>query len=113
MMVDILRAVLASLIVAVPTASGVLQKGSPAEFISAAAERGKELVDALHNYSFYSEITIESVSQADTITGKYYRFSQVSFDNHGNQQERILKESWKLHRHCRQMFISALPPQIN
>jgi hypothetical protein len=91
MMVDIIRAVLASLIIAVSNPSRGLQRGSSADFIAAASERGKELIAALHNYSYYSEITIESVSQADTITGKYYRFSQVSFDDHGNPQERVLE----------------------
>jgi len=91
MIVDITRAVLASLIIAVPSPSHRVQTGSQAEFIASAAERGKELISALHNYSYHSEITIESVSQADTITGKYYRFSQVSFDARGNQQERVLE----------------------
>jgi len=50
MIVDITRAVLVSLIIAVPTPSHRVQTGSQAEFIALAAERGKELIAALRNY---------------------------------------------------------------
>src|ERR1700687_2951501 len=69
------------------------QKESPSQILSAAGERGKALVAALRGYSYYAEVTIQTVSQADTITGKYYRFSQISFDRNGNRQERVLENT--------------------
>jgi len=65
------------------------QTPSPSDTLAAAAEKGKQLLAALRGYSYYAELTIETVSQADTVTGKYYRFSQVSFDRDGNRQEKI------------------------
>ena len=55
------------------------QQKSPAEILTLAAEHGIEAVQALHAFSYYAELTIETVSQSDTITGKYYRFSKISF----------------------------------
>jgi len=69
------------------------QKLSPPEIISAAAERGQQLTSALRGYTYYAELTIQTVSQSDTITGKYYRFSQVSFDREGNRQEKLLENT--------------------
>lgn len=93
MMRDIVRTIAACLIIAAtgpsPSASPAPQK-SPAEILSAAAERGKELLAALREYTYYAELTIETVSLADTITGKYYRFSKISFDRNGNPQEKVL-----------------------
>src|SRR5262245_47087774 len=72
-------------------AQGVRSEKSPAETLNAAAERGRALQEALHRYSWYSELTIETVSDADTITGKYYRLSQVSHDRAGQRQERLIE----------------------
>jgi hypothetical protein len=95
MMLDIVRTIVACLIIAaagqLPPASAALQKASPAEILSAAAERGRELLTALREYSYYSELTIQTVGPADTITGKYYRFSRVSSGRDGNRQERVLE----------------------
>lgn len=71
-------------------AFGPLQK-TPNEILSTAAETGEKLIASLRRYSFYSELTIETISDADVITGKYYRLSSVSFDASGNRQERILE----------------------
>jgi hypothetical protein len=76
-----------------PPAYQASQKESPSEILSAAAERGKALMAALHGYTYYAEVTIQTVSQADTITGKYYRFSQISFDRNGNRQEKVLENT--------------------
>lgn len=65
------------------------QTPSPSERLAAAAEKGRQLLEALRGYTYYAELTIETVSQADTITGKYYRFSQISFDREGKRQEKI------------------------
>lgn len=96
-MLDIARTIAASLIIA--AAAGpppAHQKPSPSEILSAAAERGKALLTALRDYSYYAELTIETISQSDTITGKYYRFSQISFDRFGNRQEKVLENSSSL-----------------
>lgn len=69
------------------------QKQTPAEILAAAAESGKQLLAALRGYTYYAELTIQTVSQSDTITGKFYRFSQISFDRDGNRQEKILENT--------------------
>jgi hypothetical protein len=66
-------------------------KPTPAEILAASAEKGKSLLAALREYTYYTDLTIQTVSQADTITGKFYRFSQISFDRDGKRQERILE----------------------
>jgi hypothetical protein len=67
------------------------QSPSPAEILASASERGSKVVTALRDYTYYAELTIETVSAADVITGKYYRFSQVSFDRDGNRQEKVFE----------------------
>ena len=79
-------------ITAAPGASPQTNK-APSEILSDAAERGKQLMAALRDYTYYAELTIQTVSQSDTITGKFYRFSQVSFDRDGNRQEKILENT--------------------
>ena len=74
------------------TQSGLEQKQDPAAVLAAAAETGKRVSAALRNYTYYSELTIETVSQADTVSGKYYRFSQISYDPDGVRQERVVEE---------------------
>jgi len=74
-------------------ASRALQKESPSEILLAAAERGDRLQTELRDYTYFAELTIQTVSQADTITGKYYRFSRVSFDRDGTRRERVLENS--------------------
>jgi hypothetical protein len=97
MMRNIARRIAASLIIAAvapwPSASRSLQKESPSEILSAAAARGDRLQIELRDYTYFAELTIQTVSQADTITGKYYRFSQVSFGRDGNRRERVLENS--------------------
>lgn len=100
-MLDIARTIVASLIIAAAAWSPPApQKPSPSEILSAAAHRGKALLEALRYYSYYTELTIETVSQSDTITGKYYRLSQTSFDPGGNRREKVLENS------------SSLPPDV-
>ena len=100
MMLDIARTIAASMIISAaalsPPASRELQKPSPPEILSRVAERGKALLSALRNYTYYAELTIQTVSQSDTITGKYYRFSLISFDREGNQQEKVLENTSSL-----------------
>src|SRR5215216_2741646 len=67
------------------------QKLSHQEILRAAAENGKLTLAALGEHSYYNELTIETVSQADTVTGKYYRFAEISFDRDGNRRERIIE----------------------
>lgn len=84
-----------------PAARGQeIKKPTPAEILAAAAERGSQLQSALREYSYYAELTIQTVSQSDTITGKFYRFAQVSFDRQGNRQEKVLENT------------SSLPPGV-
>lgn len=94
---NIARTIAVQLIVAAvfswSTPSRALQKELPSEILSAAAKRGDRLQTELRDYSYFAELTIQTVSQADTITGKYYRISQVSFDRDGNRRERVLENS--------------------
>ena len=77
----------------IPAERPVLQqKRDPSELLAAAVECGKRVSAALRNYMYHSELTIETVSQADTISGKYYRFSKISYDPDGTRQERVVEE---------------------
>ncbi|HSB11583.1 MAG TPA: hypothetical protein VLM38_18990 [Blastocatellia bacterium] len=73
-------------------------KLSPPEILAAAAERGKQLQLALRQYSYYAELTIQTISQSDTITGKFYRFALISFDRDGNRNEKVLENTSTLPR---------------
>jgi hypothetical protein len=68
------------------------EKRDPGEVLAAASEGGKKLTAALRDYTYYAELTIETVSPADTITGKYYRFSQISFGADGTRQEKVFED---------------------
>lgn len=74
------------------------RKQTPAEILAAASRKGGELQNALREYTYYAELTIQTISQADTITGKFYRFSQISFDPAGKRQEKILENTSTLPR---------------
>ena len=104
-MLDIARTIVAFLIIAAvalsqPTSTAI-QKASPSEILAAAATRGEALLAALRGYTYYAEVTIQTVSQADTITGKYYRLSQISFDRDGSRNEKVLENT------------STLPPDVH
>jgi hypothetical protein len=68
-------------------------QASEAEILAASAEKGKALMAALRDYTYFAELTIETVSQADTITGKFSRLSEISFDKLGNRQERVIENT--------------------
>jgi len=87
---------MAACLIITPTASWpshASQKEAPSEILAVAAERGRSLVAALRGYSYFAEVTIQTVSQADTVTGKYYRFSRISFDRDGRQQEKVIENT--------------------
>jgi hypothetical protein len=66
---------------------------APQEILADAAAKGAKLVQALRQYSYYAELTIETVSDAETITGKYYRFSQISYDDKGERREKVFENT--------------------
>lgn len=68
------------------------QKPSPDEILKKAGENGRELLSALRGYTYYAELTLETINQADVITGKYYRFSAISYDKEGKRQERLFEQ---------------------
>ncbi|HYP25778.1 MAG TPA: outer membrane lipoprotein-sorting protein [Blastocatellia bacterium] len=74
----------------VPT-GGASQKLDASEILARAVDRGGQAREALKKYTYYAELTLETVSPADTITGKYYRFSKVSYDDKGNEKERVFE----------------------
>lgn len=89
-----LAVILAAAVIAPHTfRSHAAQTLSPAEILSASAQRGKDLMAALNDYTYYAELTIQTVSQSDTITGKYYRFSQISFDREGKRHEKLIENT--------------------
>ena len=67
------------------------QKPSPSEILALAAEHGKETLQALRRYTYSAELTIQTVSEANTLTGKYYRFSQISYAADGTRQEKVIE----------------------
>ncbi|MEW6210010.1 MAG: hypothetical protein AB1631_16710 [Acidobacteriota bacterium] len=79
-----------AIILAASGASG--QTAKPDDILRAVAENGTKIFEALRGYSYYAELTLETVSQADTITGTYYRFSKISYDAEGNRQEKLFEE---------------------
>ena len=83
--------VAAVLMIASPAALASQEKTNPSDLLTASAQKGKQLTDALRGYTYYSELTLQTVSQADVITGKYFRFSQLSYDSAGNRQERVFE----------------------
>jgi len=72
--------------------SAKAQKLSPDEILKKTAENGRELLSALKGYTYYAELTLETVSQADTVTGTYYRFSSIYYDSEGKRQERLFEQ---------------------
>ncbi|MCI0488694.1 MAG: hypothetical protein L0229_19060 [Blastocatellia bacterium] len=68
------------------------QNPSPQEILASAAEKGKQILAVLQSYSYYAELTLQTVSQADVITGKYYRFSRVYYDSNGTRQEKVFED---------------------
>lgn len=70
---------------------GASQRLEPSEILARAEESGRQARDAIKMYSYYAELTLETVSPAETITGKYYRFSRISYDPAGNEQEKIFE----------------------
>ena len=74
-------------------ASAPQEKSNPEEVLARAAQKGKQLVEALRGYTYYAELTLQTVSQADVITGKYFRFSQLSYDSDGNRQEKVFENT--------------------
>ena len=67
------------------------QKPSPSEILALAAEHGKETLQALRRYTYSAELTIQTVSEANTVSGKYYRFSQISYADDGTRQEKVIE----------------------
>jgi hypothetical protein len=76
-----------------PTGARAGQNPSPSEILTRTAKKGQETRQALRAFTYYAELTIETVSQAETITGKYYRFSQISYASDGTRQEKVLEDS--------------------
>ena len=92
-------AVLVCIVAATGAASGLepsAQKKTPPQILAAAAENGAKVIAALRDYTYYAELTLQTVSAADVITGAYYHFSKISWDKDGNREERVLEEKSSL-----------------
>jgi hypothetical protein len=73
--------------------SATQQRLAPDEVLSQTADNGRKILAALLDYTYYSELIVQTVSQADTITGEYRRFALISFDRDGNRREKLLEDS--------------------
>jgi hypothetical protein len=73
-------------------------KQSSADILAQAVENGRQLLAALRSYTYYAELSVETVSQANVVTGTYYRFSQIYYDRDGNRQEKLFEEKSNLPR---------------
>lgn len=67
------------------------QQPASSEILATAVDKGKQATDALRGYTYYAELTLETVSDADVITGRFNRFSKIYFDEAGNRQEKIFE----------------------
>jgi hypothetical protein len=61
------------------------------ETLKTAADKGKAALEALRSYTYYAELTLQTVSEADTITGEYYHFTRISFEPDGSRRETLLE----------------------
>ncbi len=86
------KIIVLSFAIAFATSGTSGQSAKPDEILRTVAENGKKIFEALRGYSYYAELTLETVSQSDTITGTYYRFSKISYDAEGNRQEKLFEE---------------------
>ena len=67
------------------------ERPAPSDLLASAARNGEKVASALRGYSYYAELTIETIGPDDMITGKYYRFSRIYYDRIGVRQERVLE----------------------
>lgn len=68
------------------------ERPAPDKILSMTADNGRRVFAALGEYTYYAELTLETVSDADIVTGTYHRFSQISFDSTGKRQEKIFED---------------------
>jgi hypothetical protein len=74
------------------------QSKAPNEILVAAARNGQAGIDALKGYTYYAELTLQTVSPADTVTGEYYHFSQVAFEPDGSRRDTVFENRSSLPR---------------
>jgi hypothetical protein len=75
---------------------GGAQRPSPPEILAAAANKGRQVMEALRKFTYYAELSVETVSAADVITGRYYRFSQIYYEPDGSRREKLFEEKSSL-----------------
>ena len=73
-------------------ATGSQQTPDPAEILSKTAGNGTKVIASLKEYSYYSELTLQTVNAVDLITGTYSRSSQVYFDPDGVRREKVFDD---------------------
>jgi hypothetical protein len=76
------------------TAKARLPEDEPptAVILEAAARNGAMVLSALRKYICFGEFTVETVGNADTVTGKYYRSFRLYHDRFGARQEKVFEE---------------------
>ncbi len=74
------------------------QKKPPQEILAAAAANGAKAAAALRGYTYNTELTLQTISAADVITGSYFHLSKIGYSQDGSRQERVVEEKSTLPR---------------
>jgi len=97
MMLDTCSTIVAGLMIAAAGPSRqrpqLFRRPSPAEVLSGAAERRKQLLAALRNYTYYSELVRSDGEPGRYDYWKVLSLLQISFDRDGNRLERVLENT--------------------
>jgi hypothetical protein len=88
---SLMAALAIALLTSARAASEHSQNPSATDILAGAARNGQTAIEALRGYSYYAELTLQTVSQSDTVTGEYYHFSQITFDSDGSQREKVFE----------------------
>ncbi|HKV40395.1 MAG TPA: hypothetical protein VJX67_14375, partial [Blastocatellia bacterium] len=85
----------ASLLIAMaPDFSLAHQDGklSPSEILDETARNGERVVAALKQYSYYSELTVQSVKLDGVLAGEYDRFEKIYPDKNGGTGVHVIEQ---------------------
>src|SRR5581483_5828865 len=61
------------------------------QILKSTAAKETEFAAARNQYLYHQEVTINTIGIGNTITGQYYRVSEIVFDDRGIRTEKILK----------------------
>ncbi|HET9528745.1 MAG TPA: hypothetical protein VFQ92_00220 [Blastocatellia bacterium] len=64
---------------------------SPEEALKRAAAAEEELKASERAYTYRQEILVQAIGEAGSISGQYYRVSEIVYDDLGNRKEKIIE----------------------